>query len=116
LLVGNNMSSNNHSKISHVLESEIETKYKFGRTLGHGIDFEGMYHLKFKLTPLTTIGTFATVRLATRLTDNNEFAVKIVKRSSLSRDDENALKMEIQILQSTSHPNIIGINEVDIDF
>mmetsp|Transcript_1250 Transcript_1250/g.1684 ORF Transcript_1250/g.1684 Transcript_1250/m.1684 type:complete len:396 (-) Transcript_1250:1476-2663(-) len=86
------MTTHASSKISHVQESEIETKYKFGRTLGHG--------------------TFATVRLATRLTDRSEFAVKIVKRSSLSREDENALKMEIQILQSTSHPHIISINEV----
>jgi len=30
------MSVTSSSKISHIQESEIEAKYKFGRTLGHG--------------------------------------------------------------------------------
>eukprot|EP01036_Dinobryon_divergens_P025944 gene25944-34543_t len=87
-----NSHGHGHHKANNGNDSEIESKYKFGRTLGHG--------------------TFATVRLATRLSDGADFAVKIVKRSSLSREDENALKMEIQILQSTAHHHIISIKEV----
>lgn len=73
-------------------EHEVEKKYKFGRTLGQG--------------------TFATVKMATCLTDGSKWAVKIIKRSALTSEDEESLKMEIQILQLTNHPNIVSVKEV----
>lgn len=73
-------------------DGEVEKKYKFGRTLGQG--------------------TFATVKLATHIPDNTKWAVKIIKRSALTSEDEESLKMEIQILQLTNHPNIVSVKEV----
>eukprot|EP01039_Chlorochromonas_danica_P000764 gene764-829_t len=73
-------------------EAEVERHYKFGRTLGQG--------------------TFATVKMATCLSDNTKWAVKIIKRSALTSEDEESLKMEIQILQLTNHPNIVSVKEV----
>lgn len=73
-------------------EDEVEKKYKFGRTLGQG--------------------TFATVKMATSLVDNQKWAVKIIKRSALTSEDEDSLKMEIQILQLTNHPHIVSVKEV----
>lgn len=77
--------------IKTINEKEIDHLFKFSRTLG--------------------TGTFATVKLAKQIEDGSECAVKIVKRSSLSKDDEKALKLEIQLLQNLHHPNIIGIKE-----
>ena len=73
-------------------EGEIERRYKFGRTLGSG--------------------TFATVKQVTHLKDNTKWAVKVIKRSALTTEDEESLKMEIQIMQLMDHPNIISIKEV----
>ena len=73
-------------------EGEIERKYKFGRTLGSG--------------------TFATVKQATCLKDSTKWAVKVIKRSALTAEDEESLKMEIQILQLTNHQNIVSVKEV----
>jgi calcium/calmodulin-dependent protein kinase I len=77
---------------SSTKEGEIERRYKFGRTLGSG--------------------TFATVKQATCLKDSTKWAVKVIKRSALTSEDEESLKMEIQILQLTSHPNIVSVKEV----
>jgi calcium/calmodulin-dependent protein kinase I len=76
----------------HTQDGEIEKNYKFGRTLGQG--------------------TFATVKLATCLKDTTKWAVKIIKRSALTSEDEESLKMEIQILQLTNHTNIVSVKEV----
>lgn len=76
----------------HTQDGEIEKAYKFGRTLGQG--------------------TFATVKLATCIKDNSKWAVKVIKRSALTSEDEESLKMEIQILQLTNHPNIVSVKEV----
>lgn len=73
-------------------EDEVEKKYKFGRTLGQG--------------------TFATVKMATSIADNLKWAVKIIKRSALTSEDEDSLKMEIQILRLTNHPHIVSVKEV----
>jgi calcium/calmodulin-dependent protein kinase I len=73
-------------------EREVERKYEFGRTLGQG--------------------TFATVKLAQYNEDGSQWAVKIIKRSALTSEDEESLKMEIQILQFTNHPNIVSVREV----
>ena len=111
----NHSGSHGHHKVANNSnEIEIETKYKFGRTLGHGMQPLVFVSYRLGILILLFTGTFATVRLATRLADGADFAVKIVKRCSLSREDENALKMEIQILQSTSHHHIISIKEVII--
>ena len=77
---------------SSTKEGEIERKYKFGRTLGSG--------------------TFATVKQATCLKDSTKWAVKVIKRSALTSEDEESLKMEIQILGLTHHPNIVSVKEV----
>eukprot|EP01038_Epipyxis_sp_PR26KG_P006384 gene6384-8794_t len=71
---------------------ECEKYYKFGRILGQG--------------------TFATVKLATSLKDKSKWAIKVVKRSALSHEDEESLKMEIKILELTNHPNIVAVKEV----
>jgi calcium/calmodulin-dependent protein kinase I len=73
-------------------EGEIERQYKFGRTLGSG--------------------TFATVKQATCLADGTKWAVKVIKKSALTAEDEESLKMEIQILELTHHPNIVSVKEV----
>ena len=44
--------------------------------------------------------------------DSTKWAVKVIKRSALTSEDEESLKMEIQILQLTSHPNIVSVKEV----
>ncbi len=78
--------------ITNTHDDEVEKKYKFGRTLGQG--------------------TFATVKMATSLADGSKWAVKIIKRSALTSEDEESLKTEIQILQLTNHPNIVSVREI----
>lgn len=79
-------------QVVNLHDGEVEKHYKFGRTLGQG--------------------TFATVKLATCLSDHSKWAVKVIKRSALTSEDEESLKMEIQILQLTNHPNIVAVKDV----
>lgn len=94
----NTQSSNSTSSLfadgDLLQDYEVEKKYKFGRTLGQG--------------------TFATVKLVQSIEDGSQWAIKIIKRSALTSDDEESLKMEIQILQLTNHPNIVNVKEVSI--
>ena len=54
----------------------------------------------------------STVKLATCLSDRTKWAVKIIKRSALSAEDEKSLEMEIKIMELTSHENIVSVKEV----
>jgi hypothetical protein len=47
-----------------------------------------------------TRGSFATVKRATSLADGKEWAVKIIDKTKLDADDEAALKVEVEILQT----------------
>tara|TARA_B110000971_G_scaffold176816_1_gene182390 strand:+ start:56 stop:352 length:297 start_codon:yes stop_codon:yes gene_type:complete len=39
-------------------------------------------------------------------------AIKVIKRTSLGPEDESALRSEVDVLQSVSHPNIVKLFEV----
>lgn len=44
-------------------------------------------------------GSFATVKLAVRKADGTKWAVKVIEKTALSQEDEEALKNEVQILE-----------------
>jgi calcium/calmodulin-dependent protein kinase I len=73
-------------------EDSCEAHYKLGRTLGQG--------------------AFATVKLATELTTQKTWAVKVIKRSALSQSDSEALKSELEIVQTLHHPNVVSVHEI----
>ncbi|KDO24386.1 CAMK/CAMK1 protein kinase [Saprolegnia parasitica CBS 223.65] len=66
--------------------------YKFGKTLG--------------------TGSFATVKSAVCKADNSHWAVKCIEKASLAPDDEEALRVEVEVLQMVEHPNIVKLKEV----
>jgi len=66
--------------------------YKFGRTLGQG--------------------SFATVKLCTCLADNTTWAVKIIDKSALDKDDASALQVECDTMIQVDHRNIVRLKEV----
>jgi len=65
-------------------------------------------------------GSFATVKLGTALTDDgvegggkgSTWAVKIINKKNLDKEDEDALEAEITIMQTVKHQNIIKLREV----
>ena len=57
-------------------------------------------------------GKFSTVFRATDKKSGTEHAVKIIKRRSLSRRENDALRTEIAVLRLLNHPNIISIQHV----
>ena len=73
-------------------KEECEKYYKLGRVLGQG--------------------SFATVRLATCKADGSKWAIKVIKRQSLAPEDEEALEIEIKIMERAEHPHIIKLKEV----
>lgn len=66
----------------------------------------------YKLTRVLGQGSFATVKLAVCKEDNSLWAVKVIKKTSLGPDDEDALQMEVDILRRLQHPNIVQMKEV----
>jgi calcium/calmodulin-dependent protein kinase I len=73
-------------------KEECDKFYKMGRVLGQG--------------------SFATVKLAICKADNTKWAIKVIKRSCLAPEDEQALATEVAIMERVRHPNIIGLKEV----
>jgi len=73
-------------------KDECEKYYKFGKTLG--------------------TGSFATVKGAVKKDTNERVAVKCIKKDSLAAEDEDALQLEVQILNDVEHPNIVKLHEV----
>ena len=56
-------------------------------------------------------GTFGTVRRATRKEDGSEWALKVMDRGKLTREDIIGLKSEILIVQKIKHENIVQVRE-----
>lgn len=52
------------------------------------------------------------MKLATCKADNSKWAIKVIKRSSLAPEDEQALATEVSIMERVRHPNIIVLKEV----
>lgn len=61
-----------------------------------------MYVFRCSCSALNRIlgkGSFATVKLAVRKSDGTKWAVKVIEKTALSQEDEEALKNEVQILE-----------------
>lgn len=52
-------------------------------------------------------GSYSVVKQGTRIADGKKVAVKIVSRNRLQREDELSLRIEVEVLMSLSHPNIV---------
>ncbi|KAG5188797.1 kinase-like domain-containing protein [Tribonema minus] len=66
----------------------------------------------YNMTRTLGQGSFATVKLATCKSDQSKWAIKVIKKTSLSPEDEEALQSEVSILQRVNHPNIVQLKEV----
>jgi len=80
----------------------------------------------YKLTRTLGTGSFATVKLATKLKDSEDlnddespkfkkgskWAVKIIQKKNLEQEDKDALESEVKILEDVDHPNIIKLVQV----
>lgn len=44
--------------------------------------------------------------------DNSRWAVKCIDKASLTAEDEEALRVEVEVLQLVQHPNIVRLREV----
>ncbi|KAF1318650.1 Camk/camk1 protein kinase, partial [Globisporangium splendens] len=73
-------------------KDECSKYYKLGKTLG--------------------TGSFATVKSAISKADNSRWAVKCIDKASLAAEDEEALRVEVEVLQLVQHPNIVRLREV----
>lgn len=73
-------------------KDECSKYYKLGKTLG--------------------TGSFATVKSAICKADNSRWAVKCIDKASLTAEDEEALRVEVEVLQMLQHPNIVSLKEV----
>jgi len=72
-------------------QDECEKYYKMGKTLGQG--------------------SFATVKLATKKNDGSKWAIKVIKKGSLSAEDDKHLQSEVEVLESVKHENIVSLLE-----
>jgi len=71
---------------------ECEKYYKLGKTLGQG--------------------SFATVKIGVAKEDGSKWAIKIIKKSSLGPEDEEALRTEVEILSALNHAHIVKLKQV----
>jgi len=66
----------------------------------------------YKMTRTLGEGSFASVKLAIKKTDNSKWAIKCIDRGSLRPGDEVALESEVLILESINHPNVVKLHAV----
>lgn len=52
------------------------------------------------------------VRKAKCRRDGSDWAVKIIDKGKLDKEDEEALRIEVAILQRVDHPNIVHLRQV----
>jgi len=57
-------------------------------------------------------GSFATVKQCVRIKNDEKYAVKIIEKSRLTPEDEEAVFDEVDILKSLLHPKILGLHYV----
>lgn len=55
-------------------------------------------------------GAFSVVKVATRISDRQKSAVKIVERRNLGKGDLQALRSEARLLGELDHPNIVKLH------
>jgi calcium/calmodulin-dependent protein kinase I len=66
----------------------------------------------YKLDAILGEGSFAIVRKGIKKTTNEEFAIKMIDKTSLECDDQLALQSEVEILSQIDHPNIVKLHEI----
>jgi serine/threonine protein kinase len=69
----------------------------------------GRFRDKYKVGEILGQGSYSVVRLGKRASDGQLVAVKIVTREKLQREDELSLRVEVEVLLSLSHPNIVQV-------
>ncbi len=66
-----------------------------------------MFREKYTTGDILGQGSYSVVKLGKRLSDGKRVAVKIVSRNRLLREDELSLRIEVEVLMSLNHPNIV---------
>uniref|UniRef100_A0A7S2LQ71 non-specific serine/threonine protein kinase n=1 Tax=Leptocylindrus danicus TaxID=163516 RepID=A0A7S2LQ71_9STRA len=70
------------------------------------------FHTYYKLGPVIGAGAFSTVREGLYKPSNSRnanYAIKIVSKTKLTKEDTDALFDEVEILKAMKHPNIIRL-------
>jgi len=71
-------------------------------------DMTEKYRVKEKLGR----GAFATVRRAVMKSNNQNFALKVVRKRGMDEYNLSALDNEVRIMQSTNHENIVKVHDI----
>lgn len=66
-----------------------------------------LFKEKYSTGEILGQGSYSVVKLGTRIADGKKVAVKIVSRHRLQREDELSLRIEVEVLMSLNHPNIV---------
>ena len=70
------------------------------------------YRKDYKLARTLGQGSFAKVKIGTCHADGTKWAVKIIDRRNLSKDDADALGIEVETMLRVRHPNIVELKEI----
>ena len=70
------------------------------------------YRKDYKLARTLGQGSFAKVKIGTCHADGTKWAVKIIDRRGLSKEDADALGVEVETMLRVRHPNIVELKEI----
>lgn len=65
------------------------------------------FRQKYTISKILGEGSYSVVKLGTKISDGKKVAVKIVSRNRLQKEDELSLRIEVEVLMSLNHPNIV---------
>lgn len=65
----------------------------------------------YRLGKVIGSGSYSVVRESVHIETKERYAIKCIKRSDLTEEDDEAIRMEIRILEEMHHPNIMRLQE-----
>jgi calcium/calmodulin-dependent protein kinase I len=68
---------------------------------------QSLFREKYTTSSVLGQGSYSVVKLGHRIQDGKKVAVKIVSRHRLQKEDELSLRIEVEVLMSLNHPNIV---------
>ena len=92
--------------------AEVSQRKEKSIRIGAGtVEMKRKYKIDFSARGTLGSGAYSTVYRCTPQEETDERAVKVIKLGQMAADELQALKVEVEILRQTSHPNILQLHD-----
>jgi serine/threonine protein kinase len=69
-------------------------------------------HKHYEMKEVLGTGAFATVKRAVKKSDKSEYAIKIIDKAKLNKEELAVIHDEVDIMQKVNHPHCVKMYEL----